>query len=100
MNIKKTATLKWEDAPDTITPEIYAQIRGISVQSARDEFNRKDFPVLTSGGSKLIADKTAIYMYELGLNPKSNTKQCVEYLILLELKKFNEKFNNIKSESI
>ena len=41
MNVKKEVTMKWEDAPDTISPEIYAQIRGISQQKARDMFNIK-----------------------------------------------------------
>lgn len=90
MNVKKEATLKWEDAPDTITPELYAQIRGISEQSARKEFNKKGFPLLQSGGSKLIADKTTLKLYDLGVNPKANPKQAVDYLILLELKELNK----------
>ena len=35
MNVKREITLNWDDAPDTITPEIYARIRGHSNEWAR-----------------------------------------------------------------
>ncbi len=88
MNAKKEITLNWNEAPDTITPEIYSKIRGHSDQWAREQFNKKDFPKLDSG--KLIADKTAVILYDLGINPKSNPKQSIEYLILLELQKISK----------
>lgn len=87
MNVKHEATLNWDEAPDTVTPEIYAKIRGHSLQWARDKFNEKDFPRLESG--KQIADKTAVRLYELGINIKQNQKQGIEFLILLELQKMN-----------
>lgn len=86
MNVKKEPTMKWEDAPDTINPEIYAKIRGISEQSARNKFNSKGFPRIEGAGNKQIAEKTAVQLYDIGLNPKENSKQTIEYLILLELK--------------
>lgn len=88
MNVKKEITMNWNEAPDTITPEIYSQIRGHSVQWARDRFNEKNFPKLESG--KQIADKTAVMLYDLGINPKTNPKQSIEYLILLELQKISK----------
>lgn len=88
MNVKKEITMNWNEAPDTITPEIYSQIRGHSVQWARDRFNEKNFPKLESG--KQIADKTAVMLYDLGINPKINPKQSIEYLILLELQKISK----------
>lgn len=91
MNVKKEITMKWEDAPDTISPEIYAQIRGISQQKARDMFNTKGFPRLDSAGTKQLADKTAVRLYDMGINPKTNPKTSIEYLILLELQKINER---------
>lgn len=89
MNVKKEVEMNWEDAPDTITPEIYAKIRGHSEQWARDRFNEKNFPKLESG--KQIADKTAVRLYDMGINIKNNPKQSIEFLILLELQKINER---------
>ena len=88
MNVKKEVCLSWSEAPDTITPEIYAKIRGYSTQWARDKFKEKDFPLLDGG--KLIADKTALRLYDMGINPKQNPKQSIEVLILLELQKINK----------
>lgn len=89
MNVKKEVEMNWEDAPDTITPEIYAKIRGHSEQWARDRFNERDFPKLESG--KQIADKTAVRLYDMGINIKNNPKQGIEFLMLLELQKLNER---------
>ncbi len=91
MNVKKEITMTWEEAPDTINPEIYARIRGIGAQTARDIFNSKGFPRIDGAGTKQIADKTAVRLYDMGLNPKENTKHSIEYLILLELRKLNKK---------
>lgn len=88
MNVKKEATLDWIDAPDTITPEIYAQIRGHSVQWARNKFNKNDFPRIEGG--KQIADKTAVRLYDMGINTKTNARQGIEYLILIELQKLTK----------
>lgn len=89
MNVKKEVEMNWEDAPDTITPEIYAKIRGHSEQWARDKFNEKNFPKLESG--KQIADKTAVRLYDMGINIKNNPKQSIDFLMLLELQKLNER---------
>lgn len=89
MNVKKEITMNWDDAPDTITPEIYANIRGHSIQWARDKFNEKDFPRIEGG--KQIADKTAVRLYDMGINIKNQAKQGIEFLILLELKKISER---------
>lgn len=85
MNVKHEIEMTWDEAPDTITPEIYAKIKGHSPQWARDRFKEAGFP--NQGNGKQIADKTAVRLYELGINPKENPKLGVEYLILLELKK-------------
>lgn len=88
MNVKHEITLNWDDAPDTITPEVYAKIRGRSPQWARDKFNEKNFPKLD--GKLLLADKTAVRLYDMGINIKNQTKQGIEFLILLELQKLNQ----------
>ena len=91
MNAKREITMTWDEAPDTINPEMYAKIRGICPQKARDIFNKKDFPRLESAGAKQLADKTAVRLYDMGINPKTNAKQGIEMLILLELQKLNER---------
>lgn len=88
MNVKHEISLNWDDAPDTITPEVYAKIRGRSPQWARDKFNEKNFPKLD--GKLLLADKTAVRLYDMGINIKNQTKQGIEFLILLELQKLNQ----------
>lgn len=89
MNVKNEISLNWNEAPDTITPEIYAKIRGKSVQWARNKFNEKNFPRLD--GKILLADKTAVKLYDMGINKKENQKASINYLILLELQKLNER---------
>lgn len=88
MNVKKETTINWESAPDTITPEIYARIRGLSTQWARERFKENDFPKIESG--KLIADKTAVRLYDMGIKVKQTPKNGISYLILLEIQKLNK----------
>lgn len=97
MNVKKEITMTWDEAPDTITPDIYAKIRGHSPQWARDRFNEKNFPKIESG--KQIADKTAVMLYDIGINIKTQTKQGIEFLMLLELQKLNKRLENQSLES-
>lgn len=89
MNVKKEITMNWDEAPDTITPEIYAKIRKHSTQWARNKFNEKNFPRIEGG--KQIADKTAVMLYDMGIDVKSQPKQGIEFLILLELRKLTER---------
>lgn len=89
MNTKKEITMNWKEAPDTITPEIYARIRGHSPKWASARLKKKDFPKIESG--KQIADKTAVMLYDMGINIKNNPKQGIDFLMLLELKKINER---------
>lgn len=74
MRIKKS-TISFQDLPDTITPFDYAEWRGIGENKAREIFNRKDFPRLKGTGVKQLADKRAVYLYDLGL--KEEEKQTV-----------------------
>lgn len=64
----KTPTKKYKDLPETITPLDYSEWRGIGENKAREIFNRKDFPRLKGTGVKQVADKRAVYLYDLGLN--------------------------------
>lgn len=98
MNNKITPTMTWEEAPETLTPEIYAKIRGIAPNKAREKFKEKGFP-LVSGG-KQIADKTAVRLYDMGINPKIQTKESISFLILSELKNINSQLNTNKNKEM
>ena len=63
----KTSTITYEELNDTITPLDYAKWRGVGENTARNIFNRKDFPRIQGTGVKQIADKRAVYLYDLGL---------------------------------
>lgn len=72
---ERKPTKRYEDLNDTITPFDYAEWRGIGENKAREIFNRKDFPRLKGTGVKQLADKRAVYLYDLGL--KEEEKQTV-----------------------
>lgn len=74
MQVKKS-TVTFESLPDTITPYDYAEWRGIGENKAREIFNSKGFPRIKGVGVKQIADKRAVFLYELGL--KDEEKQEV-----------------------
>lgn len=74
MQIKKP-TKTYNELPETITPLDYAEWRGIGETKAREIFNRKDFPRIKGTGVKQLADKRAVYVYDLGL--KEDEKQEV-----------------------
>lgn len=78
---EKISTIKYEDLPDTITIFDYADWRGIGENKAREIFNRKDFPKIKGTGSKLIADKRAVFIYELGLSEQEKEKILKELAI-------------------
>jgi len=67
MKIKKS-TKTFSELPDTITPYDYAEWRGIGENKAREIFNGQGFPRIEGVGVKQIADKRAVYLYELGLS--------------------------------
>lgn len=68
---ERKPTKKYEDLNETITPLDYAEWRGIGESKAREIFNRKDFPRLKGTGVKQLADKRAVYLYDLGLSPEN-----------------------------
>lgn len=67
MQVKKS-TRTYESLPETITPYDYAEWRGIGENKAREIFNSKGFPRIQGTGVKQLADKRAVYLYELGLS--------------------------------
>lgn len=62
--------ITYKELPDTITPLNYAEWRGIGENKAREIFNSKGFPKIEGMGTKLIADKRAVLLFDLGLTGK------------------------------
>lgn len=77
MQIKKS-TIRYEDLPDTITPYDYAEWRGCGENKAREKFNSKGFPRIKGMGVKQIADKRAVYLFELGLSEEDRKEVLKE----------------------
>ena len=75
---RQEVTMNWKDAPDTINPIIYSKIRGVSPQKAREIFNSKGFPRLKGTGTKQLADKRAVYLYEIGLSEEDRREVLKE----------------------
>lgn len=75
----KERRLRFADLPETITPEDYAMWRGIGHNKAREKFNAKGFPKLEGLGTKLMADKRAVLLFDLGLN-NIETKRIYEQI--------------------
>lgn len=74
MQVKKPI-VNYNDLPETISPIDYANWRGIGENKAREIFNSKGFPRIQGTGVKQLADKRAVYLYDLGL--KEDEKQIV-----------------------
>ena len=74
MQIKKP-TKTYEELPETISPLDYMEWRGVGRAIADATFHSKGFPKLENTGNKLLADKRAVLLYELGL--KEEDKQTV-----------------------
>lgn len=71
-------TIKYEDLNDTITPIDYMQWRGCGRATADAIFHAKDFPRLQNTGTKLLADKRAVLLYELGLSEEDRKEVLKE----------------------
>ena len=64
---EKKSIKTYEELPETITPLDYADWIVIGENKAREIFNRDDFPRIKGTGVKQIADKRAVFLYDLGL---------------------------------
>jgi hypothetical protein len=80
---EKRSKTSYQDLPDTLTPLDYADWRGIGENKAREIFNRKDFPKIKGMGTKLIADKRAVFIYELGLDEEEKQKLLKEIAVAI-----------------
>lgn len=90
-----TPKMSWEEAPDTITPEDLSKILGIGIASARNIFDRTDFPKIPKSiiGNIGKADKEAARLYIQGISTKTQTKESLLSMIYLELKKLTKEGN-------
>lgn len=95
-NIKVKPTLTWDEAPDTITPVELAQILGVGTPNARQKFDEKGFPRIQGLGKIRKADKNAARLYIQGINIKENQKEAINSMLLFELKKLNNNFNEMR----
>ena len=98
------STMTWKEAPDTITPEDLSKILGIGIISARNLFNKKDFPRISKSaiGNQGRADKEAVRLYLQGIRVREQPQASLLNLIYIELKKLNKKLEknemNLKEE--
>lgn len=93
MRVETKATMKWENAPDTITPKDLAAILGIGIEGARAIFDKDDFPKISKKdiGNIGKADKEVARLYIQGINVKTHPKESLLTMIYFELKKLNSK---------
>lgn len=93
MRTETKATMKWENAPDTITPKDLAAILGIGIEGARAIFDKDDFPKISKKdiGNIGKADKEVARLYIQGINVKTHPKESLLTMIYFELKKLNSK---------
>lgn len=75
---EKKSTKTFAELPDTITPFDYAEWRGCGENKAREIFNSKGFPRIKGVGVKKLADKRAVYLYELGLSEEDKKEVLKE----------------------
>lgn len=75
---EKKSTKTFAELPDTITPLDYAEWRGCGESKAREIFNSKGFPRIQGVGVKQLADKRAVYLYELGLSEEDKKEVLKE----------------------
>ena len=96
MRVKHEPSLKWEDAPDIITPQILAKIIGISLESARTMFRNKNFPKIP--GEDFKADKIATRLYMQGFSIRTDNKNSLLYMQYIKLEEILKQIEAMKIE--
>lgn len=51
MKIKQKPTMSWLEAPDIIAPEDLSKILGCGIETARNKFNERGFPLINGLGN-------------------------------------------------
>ena len=68
------ANVRYEELPDTIGYKDYAKWRRCSEVTALETFHTQGFPLINGLGTRLLADKRAVLIYELGLSERDKTE--------------------------
>lgn len=91
MRVDNKPTMTWDEAPDTISPKELSKILGIGIVSARNIFDKPDFPKIPKSdiGNIGRADKEAARLYIQGVKIKNNPKETILSMIYFELKRMN-----------
>ncbi len=72
--------MKWEDAPDILTPVDLSQILGVGKTVSESMYHQKTFPKI-QGTSKLIADKEAVRYWCMGIDVETAiVKKIIEQI--------------------
>ena len=78
---KKLKAIKnWDEIPDMMEPQDYADVMGCSVKTAREKFNSRGFPKITNGR----VNKHEVMKF-LGIKNDSNESAVIA--LLLEMQK-------------
>lgn len=75
---EKKSTKTYKELPDTITVYDYMEWRGCGRATADAIFHAKGFPRIENTGVKLIADKRAVLLFELGLSEQDRKEVLKE----------------------
>ncbi len=94
--VRKKPTLKWDDLPDIVGVNELMEVLGIGEPAVRDLFEEPNFPKIDGIGSTRKAEKEAVKLFLQGFKIKENPKTGLEYMILLELRKLNNNFEEMR----
>ena len=87
MRVDNKPTMTWDEAPDTISPKELSKILGIGIVSARNIFDKPDFPKIPKSdiGNIGRADKEAARLYIQGvkINKKKFIVRTIELLVII-----------------
>lgn len=76
---EKKSTKTYEELPDTITVYDYMKWRNCGRATADAVFHAKGFPLIPNTSTKLMADKRAVLLYEIGLTEEDKKEVLKEF---------------------
>lgn len=76
---KLTAIKNWDEIPDMMSPQDYADVMGCSIKTSYERFNRKDFPKVINGK----ANKNEVMKY-LGIKKSSDESTILTLLLEMQ----------------
>lgn len=84
-------TMEWEDAPETITPKELGKLRGMCLEKAREEFNKRGFPKIDRYKAK---KSDLMKYYKIPTNKEEENSKIISLL-----SKINEKLELLVGSS-